>query len=68
MSRANIAVACCRPTVDAPADDLYPDGDLAPLMAAFVDAGAAAVAVSWDHPEVEWTDFAHVVVAITSAG
>lgn len=60
-----MAVAACRRTSQSPPDDLYPDGDAEPLLAALAGMGASARLLSWDDPTVDWSAFDRVVVSST---
>jgi hypothetical protein len=62
---ANVAVACCRRSPDAGAEDLYPGGDAGPLCAALAVLGAEARLLSWDDPAASWASFSHVVLSST---
>jgi glutathione synthase/RimK-type ligase-like ATP-grasp enzyme len=60
-----VAVACCRREVDSAPNELYPDPDLDPLLAAFAAAGVPATALAWDDPAVRWDSFSPVLVSST---
>jgi hypothetical protein len=61
----NVAIACCRRSDDAAADDLEFDRDAAPLQLALADAGVTSTLVSWDDPDADWSTFSKVVVSST---
>ncbi|MFZ0665694.1 MAG: hypothetical protein WAM97_08055 [Acidimicrobiales bacterium] len=65
MSKANVAIACCRRNADSDPQDLYPDLDAKPLLAAFDELGASSELVSWDDPDAKWGSFTHVLVSST---
>ncbi|MFE0509974.1 RimK family alpha-L-glutamate ligase [Streptomyces sp. NPDC058964] len=48
-----------------PGDEPHHDRDLPVLAAALTDAGAEAVIVPWDDPEVDWSGFDLVVIRST---
>ena len=64
-TRPRVAIAACRAFDGAEATDLYPDPDWPLLSAALVDAGADAMAIPWDHEDLDWQRFDLVVTNST---
>lgn len=68
MQAVDVAVACCRRSGDAEADDLYPDPDAAPLRAALGALGITSILVAWDDPGMDWASASKVFVSSTWDG
>jgi hypothetical protein len=65
VAERNVAVACCRGSVEAGPTDLYPDPDAAPLQSAISELGARSTLLAWDDPAAQWGSFSHVIVSST---
>lgn len=62
---ASVAIACCRRTVEAGPEDLYPDPDSELLRNELIARGFSTELVSWDNPNLDWSARAAVVTRST---
>jgi hypothetical protein len=65
MRRREIAIACCRRTVESQYSDLYPNSEAGPLRLALEALGASVRLVSWDDPTLSWERLDRIVVSST---
>ncbi len=68
MTSCDLALAGCRSSAEARANELYPDPDAAPLQEALRSLGVTSELVAWDDPDVGWGSYSQVVISSTWDG